>query len=193
MNPSARILAFAGSTRSTSWNQKILNIAAQGAIDAGASVTQIQLQDYPLPIFDQDLEAEQGHNEYSIALKKLFREHDGLLLACPEYNSSITPLLKNTIDWVSRPITDEPRLAAFAGKTAALMSASPGGLGGHRGLVHVRSTLASIGVLVLPEQVSIPLIHQEFDADGNMTDTRHRQSLLTLGRSLAETTARIVG
>ena len=192
MAHSPRILAFAGSNRTNSWNQRVLHIAARGASDAGATVTRIQLQDFPLPLFDQDLEAEQGHGEHSFALKKLFAEHDGLLMACPEYNSSITPLLKNTIDWVSRPVGDEPRLVAFDGKTAALMSASPGGLGGHRGLVHVRSILSSIGVLVLPDQVSIPQIHKAFDAEGNMTDVRHQESLLKLGRRLAETTARIV-
>ena len=192
MANSPRILAFAGSTRSDSWNQRILEIAAAGATEAGASVTIMLLRDYPLPLFDQDLEAEEGHSANSHALKKLFAEHDGLLLACPEYNSSITPLLKNAIDWVSRPVADEPRLAAFTGKTAALMSASPGGLGGHRGLVHVRSILSSIGVLVLPEQVSIPHIHNEFDADGHMTDSRNRESLRALGRQLAEPTARFI-
>ena len=192
MANSPRILAFAGSTRSDSWNQRILEIAAAGATEAGASVTIMLLRDYPLPLFDQDLEAEEGHSANSHALKKLFAEHDGLLLACPEYNSSITPLLKNAIDWVSRPVADEPRLAAFTGKTAALMSASPGGLGGHRGLVHVRSILSSIGVLVLPEQVSIPHIHNEFDADGHMTDSRNRESLRALGRQLTEATARFI-
>ena len=192
MATSPRILAFAGSTRSDSWNQRILKIAAEGATDAGATVTQIELRNYPLPLFDQDLEQNDGHSENSHALKKLFAEHDALLLACPEYNSSITPLLKNTIDWVSRPLADEPRLAAFSGKIAALMSASPGGLGGHRGLVHVRSILSSIGVLVLPQQVSIPHIHQDFDPEGNMTNAEHREGLLALGRQIAEATARFL-
>ncbi len=192
MATSPRILAFAGSTRSDSWNQRILHIAAEGATDAGATVTHIQLRDYPLPLFDQDLEAQEGHNENSHALKKIFAEHDGLLLACPEYNSSITPLLKNTIDWISRPVGDEARLAAFTGKTAALMSASPGGLGGHRGLVHVRAILSSIGVLVLPQQVSIPQVHQDFDQEGRMNNEQHRESLTHLGRQLAEATARFM-
>ena len=192
MATSPRILAFAGSTRSDSWNQRILKIAVEGATDAGATVTHIELRNYPLPLFDQDLEQNEGHSKNSHALKKLFAEHDGLLLACPEYNSSITPLLKNTIDWVSRPLADEPRLAAFSGKIAALMSASPGGLGGHRGLVHVRSILSSIGVLVLPQQVSIPNIHQDFDPKGNMTNAEHREGLLALGRQIAEATARFL-
>ena len=192
MSTRPRILAFAGSNRTDSWNQRVLEIAADAAAEARATVTQIQLRDYPLPLFDQDMEQAEGHSENLLALKKLFVEHDGLLLACPEYNSSITPLLKNTIDWVSRPVGDELPLVAFTGKMASLVSASPGGLGGHRGLVHVRAILSSIGVLVLPQQASIPRVHQVFDEHGKMTQPHHQENLMQIGRQLAEATARFM-
>ena len=130
-----RILAFAGSLRRESFNKKLVPIAAKGARDAGAEVTLIGLEDFPLPLFDQDLEARQGMPENGKKLKQLFIDHDGLLIASPEYNSSITAVLKNAIDWVSRPAPGEPSLVAFRSKVATLMSASPGALGGLRGLV----------------------------------------------------------
>src|SRR5262245_45553181 len=135
--PTPRILAFAGSARCESFNKKLVKIAADAAQRAGAHVTLIDLANYPLPIMNQDLEAEQGPPENALALKKLFLENDGLMMSCPEYNSSITPLWKNTIDWVSRPGPGDPPigLTAFKNKVAAIMSASPGGLGGLRGLV----------------------------------------------------------
>src|SRR5215471_4093780 len=136
-----RILAFAGSLRRESFNKKLVPIAVKGAREAGAEVTLIDLKDFPLPLFDQDLEAEQGMPQNGAKLKRLFIEHDGLLISSPEYNSSITGVLKNAIDWVSRPAPDEPSLVAFRGKVATLMSASPGALGGLRGLVHLRSIL----------------------------------------------------
>src|SRR3954447_7404881 len=123
-----RILAFAGSLRKDSYNKKLIKIAADAARRAGAEVTLIDLKDYPLPIYDGDLEAASGIPDNGQKLKKLFLDHDGLLLSCPEYNSSITAVLKNTIDWVSRPAPGEASLACFIGKAATLMSASPGGL-----------------------------------------------------------------
>ena len=119
-----RILAFAGSLRRESFNKKLVPIAAKGARDAGAEVTLIGLEDFPLPLFDQDLEARQGMPENGMKLKQLFIDHDGLLIASPEYNSSITAVLKNAIDWVSRPAPGEPSLVAFRSKVATLMSAS---------------------------------------------------------------------
>ena len=148
----AKILAFAGSTRGGSFNQLLVDEASRLAKEAGASVTDLKLADYPLPLFCQDLEANEGTPENALALKKIFIEHDALLIACPEYNSSITPLLKNTIDWLSRPGEGEPMLAAYQGKTAALLAASPGGFGGLRGLRHVREILSNISVLVTPNQ-----------------------------------------
>jgi NAD(P)H-dependent FMN reductase len=123
-----RILALAGSLRKDSFNKKLVPIAAHGARKAGAEVTILDLKDFPLPLFDKDLEAEQGMPKNGQKLKHFFIEHDGLLIASPEYNSSITGVLKNAIDWVSRPAPGEPPLVAFRRKVACLMSASPGAL-----------------------------------------------------------------
>jgi chromate reductase len=181
-----RILAFAGSTRRESFNKRLIKIAVAGAEAAGAKVTLIDLADYPMPLFNQDLEAEKGLPAEVVALKQLFLENDGLLLSCPEYNSSITPLLKNTIDWVSRQSPGEGALAAYKGKVATLMSASPGRLGGLRGLVHVRSILGNIGVLVTPDQVAVSEANNAFTSDGKLNDAKQHASVEGLGRSLAE-------
>ena len=188
-----KLLAFAGSARKDSFNKRLVQIAAAGATTAGADVTVIDLKQFPMPLFDQDLEQEAGVPEHAIRLKQLFVEHDGLLIAAPEYNSSITPLLKNSIDWVSRPAGDEPPLVAFRGKTAALMSASPGGLGGLRGLVHVRSILASIGVMVLPDQVAVSKAFEAFGEDGQLVDERKQTQVEKLGAELARVTALLKG
>jgi chromate reductase len=181
-----RILAFAGSLRKESYNKKLAQIAAAGARRAGAEVTYIDLKDYPLPIFDEDLEKASGLPENGRKLKTLFLEHDGILLAAPEYNSSITAVLKNTIDWVSRPVQGEPPLACFAGKVATLMSASPGGLGGLRGLVHVRAILGNINVIVLPDQLAIARAFETFADDGSLKDPKQQAGVEGLGKTLAE-------
>jgi chromate reductase len=181
-----RILAFAGSARRESFNKTMIKIAAAGAEAAGAKVTLVDLADYPMPLFNQDEEAAEGLPENTVKLKKLFLEHDGLLLACPEYNSSITPLWKNTIDWVSRQAPGEGPLAAYKGKVATIMSASPGKLGGLRGLVTLRSILGNIGVTVLPEQIAIAEAHNNFTPDGKHQDAKMQESIEKLGRGLAE-------
>ncbi len=186
-----RILAFAGSLRKDSYNKKLVAIAVKGARNAGAEVTLIDLADYHLPVFDQDLEADQGLPDSAIRLKNEFKEHDAFLIGCPEYNSSITAALKNAIDWVSRPVPDEAPLACFTGKVAAIMSASPGALGGLRGLVHVRAILSNIHVLVLPDQKAIPNAAKAFNDDGSLTDPKQHDAVQSLGAKLAETVARL--
>ena len=186
-----RILAFAGSARRDSFNKKLIKIAVAGAEAAGANVTLIDLADFPLPLFNQNLEAEQGPPAKATELKQLFFENDGLLMSCPEYNSSLAPLWKNTIDWVSRQAPGEGSLAAYKGKVATIMSASPGRLGGLRGLVHVRSVLGNIGVVVLPDQVAVSDAQNAFAPDGTLKDDKLRQSVEGLGRSLAEFLTRL--
>jgi len=168
-------------------------VAAEGARAAGADMTVLDLKDYPLPLFDEDLEREQGTPENATKLKQSFLDHDGLLIASPEYNSSITPLLKNTIDWVSRPAEGEAPLAAYRSKVAALMAASPGGLGGLRGLVHVRSILSNIGVIVLPDQIAVPRAFEAFDNDGQLIDEKQRARVQGLGQSVANMLSKLAG
>ncbi len=191
-NGTVRILAFAGSTREDSFNKKLVRVAADGARRAGAEVTVIDLRDYPLPVFDQDLEAEQGLPENARRLKQLMIDHQGFLISSPEYNSSITAVLKNAIDWASRAeSSDEPPLSAFAGKVAVLMAASPGGLGGLRGLVHLRSILGNIRVLVLPEQRAVSGAHKAFAEDGSLSDPKQQEAIGGLGRRLAEVLSKL--
>ncbi len=187
----ARILAFAGSLRRDSFNKKLVRIAAQGARAAGADVTIVDLKDFPLPIYDGDIETEKGLPEQALRLKQLFLEHDGLLISAPEYNSSITAALKNAIDWVSRPLPNEPQLAGFLNKVAVLMSASPGALGGLRGLVHLRAVLGNIQVLVLPDQIAVSRAQEAFAGDGTLKDSTQQANIERLGRRLAETIAKL--
>lgn len=188
-----RILAFGGSLRRESFNQKLVAVAAEGARAAGADVTVIALRDFPLPLFDEDLEAAEGLPENAKRLKALFRDHDGLLIASPEYNSSITGALKNVIDWVSRGETeDEPPLSALSGKTAVIFSASPGGLGGLRGLVHLRSILGNIGITVLPDQVAVGAAHEAINAEGALSDPKQHARVENLGATLAKHLAKLL-
>lgn len=186
-----KIMAFAGSNRQDSFNKKLVKIAIVGAKAAGAEVTYLDFRDLPLPLYDEDLETSEGLPDNVLKLKAMMKAHQGFLIACPEYNSSITPLLKNAIDWASRPEPDEPSLVCFTGKVAMLMSASPGALGGLRGLVHVRSILGNIGVLVLPDQKSIGTAYQAFDENGDLKDRSQQDSIEQLGHKLATVTAKL--
>jgi len=182
-----KILALAGSTRTGSYNKKLIRVAAAAAQAAGAEVTLVDLRDLPMPLFDEDLETAQGIPENAQKLKALMKAHQGLLLACPEYNSSITGVLKNAIDWASRPMEGEEPLECFTGKVAALMSASPGSLGGLRGLVAVRSILENLQVLVLPEQVAVAKAHDAFAEDGSLRDAKRAAAISSLAAKLATT------
>ena len=187
MATTPKILAFAGSTRAESFNKKLINIAAKGARDAGADVTLVDLRDYSLPMFDGDVEDREGLPENAKKLKALFLANDGLLISAPEYNSGITGVLKNTIDWVSRSEGDEDDLACFVGKVAAIMSASPGALGGLRGLIQVRSILTNIHVLVLCDQVTVARAHEAFNTDGSLKDAKKQAAVEKHAATLAQT------
>ena len=183
-----KILAFAGSLRRESFNKKLVRAAAAKLRDAGLETTTVDLRDYALPIYDGDLEEQEGIPENALRLKTLFGEHQGLLISSPEYNSSISAVLKNTIDWISRRSEGEAPLAAFRGKVAALMSASPGAFGGLRGLVTLRSILGNIGVLVLPTQLTVPGAHNAFSEDGSLLDQGLDGRLSKLAAELADIT-----
>jgi len=181
-----KILAFAGSTRTDSFNKKLVKIAATGAMEGGADVTVIDLRDFAMPLYDGDLEQQQGLPSNAKKLKDLMLSHPGLLISAPEYNSSISGVLKNTIDWVSRPSAGEESLACFKGKVAGIMSASPGGLGGLRGLVHVRAILENISVLVIPDQIAVGKAHEVFNADGTLKDKKQEDQVKRIGSSVAK-------
>ncbi len=181
-----QILAFAGSTRTDSFNKKLVKIAAAGAMEGGADVTVIDLRDFAMPLYDGDLEQQQGLPHTARKLKDLMLSHQGFLISAPEYNSSISGVLKNTIDWVSRPSEGEEPLACFKGKVAGIMSASPGGLGGLRGLVHVRAILENISVLVIPDQVAVSKAHEVFNADGTLKDKKQEDQVKKIGSNVAK-------
>ena len=187
-----KILAFAGATREQSLNKKLIRIAAKGAAEAGAEVTLIDLRDYPMPLYDGDLEAASGLPPKALELKKLFLSHDGLLISSPEYNSGYSAVLKNAIDWVSRQSEPaEKSFAAFTGKYAALMSASPGALGGLRGLYQLRELLQNITVTVLPRMQSLPQAQAAFDDAGALKDEKMAKSVTGLGADLVATLQKI--
>ena len=183
---SKRILAFSGSLRNASFNHKLVSIAADGAREAGAEVTLIRLSDYPLPIFDEDLEAAEGMPESGAKLKQLFADHDALLIASPEYNGGLSAALKNAIDWVSRATEEgEPPLKVLGGKTAAILAASPGGYGGSRGLEMLRKQLENIRIEVLENQVTVPKVHEVMEDDGSLKDEELKSKVSALGAELA--------
>ena len=172
-----KILAFAGSARRDSLNKKLARVAAAAAKEAGGDVTLIDLDDYPMPLYHGDLEAQKGVPENARKLKALFKQHPGLLIVSPENNASIPAMLKNTLDWISRPDGGENGLVPYQNKVAALLSASPGALGGLRGLVHLRQMLQALNVLVLSEQFALARAHEAFSADGSLSDPKQLASV----------------
>lgn len=176
----AKLLVFAGSIRHDSHNKKLAVLAAHVAQERGMEASFIDLAAYPLPLYNGDLEVVQGVPDNALKLKKLFIAHEGFLIASPEYNSSIPALLKNTLDWVSRPLPDESGFKPYAGKAAGLLSASPGALGGLRGLRHLRDILTELKVIVVPEQASIPAANTAFDDAGELKDPRATQRVVEL-------------
>ena len=184
--PATRILAFSGSLRTDSWNGKLVRASLEGARAAGAEPTFIALRDYPLPIYDQEIEDREGLPQNATKLKELFKSHGGLVLGCPEYNSSITAALKNVIDWVSRPAPNEKSLECFTGKVCGLLAASPGALGGLRGLVTVRYVLSNIGVIVLPQQFALQKASEAFGEDGKLKDPTQQKNAAAIAEKVAQ-------
>ena len=181
-----RILAFAGSTRKDSFNKKLVKIASLGAKEEGADITIVDLQDFQMPLYDQDLEQRDGLPINARKFKSLLLMHQGFLISSPEYNSSITGILKNTIDWASRQESGEIPLACFKDKVAAIMSASPGGYGGLRGLVHLRAILGNIGTVVIPDQIAVAKAHEAFDPDGALKDKKQEGQVKMIGAKLTK-------
>jgi chromate reductase len=170
--PAPKLIALAGSARRASLNRAILSTAAISASAAGAELTVVDLNDFPLPLFNQDLEDAGGIPEPARRLKAIFRAADGFILASPEHNSTYSALLKNTIDWCSRTESDdEPPLAAFGGKSALLLAASPGPLGGLRGLFALRELLQNLRMTVYPEVLAVRSAHELIE-NGAVTDPK---------------------
>jgi chromate reductase, NAD(P)H dehydrogenase (quinone) len=181
----AKILAFSGSSRSGSYNLQLLRVAVRGARDAGAEVTEVDLRALALPLMDEDLEKASGLPVGALRFKELLNATDGFLIASPEYNSMPTPLLINALDWASRRAPGEAAVTCFRGKSAALVSASPGALGGIRALPVIRHFLHGLGTLVLPGDIAVGAAHSAFDPQGNLVDPKRQEAVLALGAGLA--------
>jgi len=186
-----RILAVAGSLREASLNKKLLAVARRGAEAAGAACTEVDLRALSLPPYDGDLEARIGLPDGARELRRLLGEHGGLLLASPEYNGSVPGVLKNAIDWATRSGEGSPDLSGFRGTVVALLAASPGPLGGVRGLIHLRTILSGIGCLVLPDQLTLRGAGDAFDAEGELRDPKQRDRAEAIGGSLARALQRL--
>lgn len=187
MPHSPKLLFFAGSAREGSYNKRLAQLAAHIADANGLAATFADLGDYPMPIYDRDSEVREGIPENARKLKALFLVHDGIFIAAPEYNASITPLLKNTLDWVSRVREEgEPALHVFKTRVFAIGSASPGRFGGVRGLITLRQVLAvGLQALVLPDQVSIPHAETAFNEKGHLKDKAQQELLKEVVSKLA--------
>ena len=183
-----KILVFAGSIRTGSYNAQLAALATKLLALEEAEPTRISLQDFPLPVYDGDLEARSGPPAEAVKLKRMMMQHAGVLIATGEYNASVTPLLKNAIDWISRVREGtEPPLAAYRNRIFALVAASPGTLGGYRGLMAVRQALElGCGATVLPEQVAVRDAANAFDENDNLRDARTADALKALLRRLVD-------
>lgn len=188
---SAKLIFLAGSARKESLNKKLAKAAADMAAELGAQVTYIDLANYPMPILCEDYEAENGAPESAQKLKKLFAEHDGFLISSPEYNSSFSPLLKNTLDWLSRPAGEGEEIhIPFKGKVSAIVAASPGAIGGLRGLPALRMLLTNIamfGTHVIPAQFALGNAHNAFDENGKLSNDQQRGMLENVIKQFIET------
>ncbi len=182
-----RILVFAGSTRAGAFSGKTADVAQKELALAGGEVTRISLADYPLPLMNEDLEREKGVPANAVKLARLFVEHDGVLICTPEYNGGIPPLVKNTIDWISRVKTESGKsMYAFSGKAMGICSSSNGHFAGIRSASHLRQVLAHIQAEVVAPQVSVPNGPEAFDEDGYFRDERLTKNIRRLAATLVE-------
>lgn len=182
-----RILVFAGSIRSGAYSGKTADAAMKELSIQGADVTRLSLADYPLPIYDADSETADGIPENAMRLARIIAAQDGLLIASPEYNNSIPPLLKNTIDWISRVRRDGAQeLRPFRDKVAALCSSSDGKFAGIRALNHLRPVCITVGMEVISPQCAIGHAGEAFDENGAIKDERTRRIMEKVCRTLCQ-------
>jgi len=185
-----RFLVFAASTREGSFNKRLADFISRKLTHNGAQVTPLDLRDYPLPLYDGDLEARSGVPVEGERLHALFCGHDGIFIASPEYNANVTPLLANVLAWISRVTEHGGMAAAFGHPVFALGSASPGGFGGYRGLMALRQSLElQLGARVLPTMVSIGAAHEAFDNAGELSADSSRRMADRVIRQLLDATA----
>lgn len=188
------ILGFAGSTRTASFHKRLVRIALDGAEKAGARIRFIDLRELNIPLYDGDLEAADGMPEGAREIREALKAADGVLIASPEYNGSLTAVLKNVIDWTSvadPQAGEEPRMVAWKGKVTGIMSCSPGNLGGLRGLNHLHSILSGIGTHVVPNQVAVPMIHQTMQDSGVLDKPDIHARVEGLGAEVAQLAQRL--
>jgi chromate reductase, NAD(P)H dehydrogenase (quinone) len=174
-----RLLFFAGSARQGSYNKKLARLAHHIATVNGIDAVFVDLTDYPMPLYNGDLEAEQGPPPKAAEFKALLTEYQGVFIAGPEYNSSVTPLLKNTLDWVTRVrVKGETGLEVYRSRVFAISGASPGGYGAMRSLLHLRQILeVGIGATVIPQQLALPRAAEAFVEDGSLKDKSMQNTL----------------
>jgi len=182
------ILVMAGSTRKDSVHRRLARHAVDSLQAAGADTVLADLRDYPLPLYDGDLEVEEGRPSGAVELKELARRADGFLFASPEYNGSYPAVLKNVIDWISRPDPGERHLEVFRGKPAVIVTASPGPHGGSRGLKQLRELLGMIGIAV-EDQLGIPNSGAAFDGEGRLARASDLEGLDQLAAAVANASA----
>lgn len=186
---SPRILVLAGSIRAGSFNARLAGTMARELAQLEVETSLISLVDFPMPLYDGDLEAKSGPPEAAVKLKRMMCLHHGVFIASPEYNASITPLLKNTIDWVSR-VRDgkEAPLPAYRDRAFALGAASNGTYGGMRSLIALRHVLElGCGALVIPEQIVVRGAATAFDETDHLKDEQLVRQLQTVARRLVDT------
>ena len=184
-----QLLFFAGSTRQGSYNKKLARLAQRIATANGIGGMFVDLKDYPMPLYNGDLEAEHGPPQKAQEFKALLGEYQGAFIASPEYNSSITPLLKNTLDWMTRVrAPGETGLETFKSRVFAISGASPGYYGTMRSLLNLRQILTlGLGALVIPQQLALPRANDAFEEDGSLKDQAQLKILTGVVEALAST------
>lgn len=183
-----KILALSGSQRAGSWNSLLVRAAAAGAEAEGAQITVLDWAEHDMPLYDPDRERTQGLPDAVLRFKAALKAHHGFLIASPEYNGSLTPLLKNAIDWASRPAAGEAPMACYKHKVVGLLSTSPGVFGGVTGLVHLRAILSRLGSFVIPEQYPVGEAGKLFDDSGAIRDPK----LKAIAEGIGARTARVL-
>ena len=166
----ARYLTFSGSRREGSFNTTVINIVSRELTRSNLQVTAISLDDYELPLYEQPTEKQLGLPEQAVELRNLFKQHDGIIIGCPEYNGILPPLLLNTLIWLSRSPEGQPDLSVFQGKPVLITSSSPGSLGGIRAAAHLKSFLSGVGCVVYPEMIIVANAFSAFNDNGDLTD-----------------------